>query len=277
MSSASAHATCRKNYATADAKTVALAEIIDNIRQDKIHKVLVVGCGSGREAGVLARRWSAYTVGIDTGAQFAFQTAAAAPAQLRIMDAEALEFESDEFDLVYSFHALEHIKDSDQALAEMSRVLRPGGAFCIGTPNSHRLIGYLGSPVSIADKVRWNLADWHARLAGRWSNQAGAHAGFSEDELLAACRRAFGAGESVSAAYYAQLRPHALSTRLMNTMPIGKWLRPCCYIAGVATETDGMRCLDRRFLPDSGAGEKTARRLTGCVPAPYRPSSPAAS
>jgi len=167
-----------------------------------------------------------------------------------------LEFEGGEFDLVYSFHALEHIKDSEQALAEMSRVLRPGGAFCIGTPNSHRLIGYLGSPVPTADKVRWNLSDWHARLAGRWSNQAGAHAGFSEDELLAACRRAFGAGESVSAAYYTQLRPHALSTRLMNTMPIGKWLRPCCYIAGVATGADGMHRRDRRSHPIPAPAKK---------------------
>jgi SAM-dependent methyltransferase len=80
------------------------------------------------------------TYGIDIGAEFAFDHAAASPATLRLMDAQALEFDDASFDLVYSFHALEHIPNFCEALREMSRVLRLGGTFCIGTPNKARFL-----------------------------------------------------------------------------------------------------------------------------------------
>jgi hypothetical protein len=35
----------------------------------------------------------------------------------------------------------------------MSRVLRPGGTFCIGIPNKARLIGYLGAAVPLSAKI----------------------------------------------------------------------------------------------------------------------------
>ena len=35
----------------------------------------------------------------------------------------------------------------------------------------------------VGEGVRWNLADWGKRLTFRWTNERGAHAGFSEGEL----------------------------------------------------------------------------------------------
>jgi len=48
---------------------------------------------------------------------------------LRIMDAEALEFDDDAFDVVYSFGVLHHIPSTEHAFREVRRVLRPGGVF----------------------------------------------------------------------------------------------------------------------------------------------------
>ncbi|MBI5365182.1 MAG: glycosyltransferase [Planctomycetes bacterium] len=50
------------------------------------------------------------------------------PYERRDLDARALAFPDASFDMVFSSCAFEHINDFDQALTEMRRVLRPGGA-----------------------------------------------------------------------------------------------------------------------------------------------------
>jgi SAM-dependent methyltransferase len=54
-----------------------------------------------------------------------------APMPVLQMDASALEFEPDRYDVVYSFSAFEHFSDPGAALAEAARVVRPGGAVYI--------------------------------------------------------------------------------------------------------------------------------------------------
>src|SRR5437868_3119095 len=135
------------------AKTNALIELIIPQLDRPPSRLLVVGCGSGCEAGILARALGGDTFGIDIGAEFSFDHESAKPATLRLMDAQALAFEDESCDLVYSFHALEHIPDFRKALREMSRVLRSGGTFCIGTPNKARLLGYLGASAPLSTKI----------------------------------------------------------------------------------------------------------------------------
>jgi ubiquinone/menaquinone biosynthesis C-methylase UbiE len=48
-------------------------------------------------------------------------------AELRVADAESLPFGDGEFDLVYSWGVIHHTPDTERALAEIRRVLRPGG------------------------------------------------------------------------------------------------------------------------------------------------------
>ena len=48
---------------------------------------------------------------------------------------QALPFASESIDAVVSFHVLEHVDDVQQTFAEMWRVLKPGGALYLTTPN----------------------------------------------------------------------------------------------------------------------------------------------
>jgi SAM-dependent methyltransferase len=48
-----------------------------------------------------------------------------------VADAERLPFDSDRFDVVYSWGVLHHTPDTATAIAEVMRVLRPGGRLCV--------------------------------------------------------------------------------------------------------------------------------------------------
>jgi SAM-dependent methyltransferase len=197
-----------------------------------VRRILVVGSGSGAEAGRIARAFEAWTVGISLEPVPALDREGASPAELLTMDARALAFRDQVFDLVYAMHVLEHVPDPSRALAEMARVLRPGGTYAIGTHNRARLVGYLGLPLPFREKLRLNAADWRRRLGGRWSNEEGALAGFTARELGALCEPAFGRAPSdVSRDYYRELYGAAGSA--LWRIGAGRRLCPSVYCIGV--------------------------------------------
>lgn len=90
--------------------------------------VLDVGCGEGRFSRKLAKR-GARCFGIDPTAlllRTAVTRGAEAIAPARAV-AEALPFESAAFDLAVTYITLVDIEHYREAIAEMARVLRPGG------------------------------------------------------------------------------------------------------------------------------------------------------
>lgn len=102
--------------------------------------LLDVGCGSGWSSELFHRRGFDVT-GMDLNAN-AFEVPEHAGLSFRVGDARTLPFADASFDVVTSHEALEHIPDPEAALAEMDRVLRPGGIACIVGPN---LISLLSS------------------------------------------------------------------------------------------------------------------------------------
>ena len=60
-----------------------------------------------------------------------------APEQIMVADAEQLPFPSNSFDLGYSFGVLHHSPNTEKALSEIIRVVRPGGQIKVMLYNRH--------------------------------------------------------------------------------------------------------------------------------------------
>lgn len=93
----------------------------------KDKQVLDIGCGEGRFCRMLNER-DAHTVGVDcTAALIEEARRRDAVASYLIADATILPFPDSSFDLCISYIALVDIQDYRRAIAEMMRVLKPGG------------------------------------------------------------------------------------------------------------------------------------------------------
>ena len=98
---------------------------------------LDIGAAGGGNTRVLrAAGWS--VAALEYGADGAQVAAERGLAVVR-GDATALPVADDSLDLVVAFDVLEHIVDHDAAVAEVRRVLRPGGEFLVAVPADPRL------------------------------------------------------------------------------------------------------------------------------------------
>jgi SAM-dependent methyltransferase len=90
---------------------------------------LDVGCGAGAFTELVQRSTSPNAiVGVDPApAQIEYARRQSPDAEFRVADAMALPFADGEFDIVASALVINFIPDRAKALAEMHRVLRPGG------------------------------------------------------------------------------------------------------------------------------------------------------
>lgn len=105
-------------------------------------RVLDVGCGDG-QVSRLAGRLGAHVVGVDPTWNCVRVAHERGGAQFASAGAAQLPFAAASFDAVVACLVFEHIRDVDAAIAEVARVLQPGGRFCfflnhplLQTPNS---------------------------------------------------------------------------------------------------------------------------------------------
>ena len=90
-------------------------------------RTLDLGCGEGRVGAELARRGHRVT-GIDSSA--AMVELARERHEAQVGDAAALPFEDGAFDLVVAYMSVMNFDNPEGAIAEVARVLEPGGRFC---------------------------------------------------------------------------------------------------------------------------------------------------
>lgn len=120
--------------------------MLERVALSGARSALDVGCGEGRFCRMLVAKGTS-PIGIDPAASLIRRAKELHPGgDYRIAGAEALPFEDASFDLVVSYLSLIDIPDVAQAIAEMNRVLRPGG---------HLLIANLTSFWSASNPTGW--------------------------------------------------------------------------------------------------------------------------
>ena len=120
--------------------------IAGNLPSEPKSEILEFGCGEGKNLGLVRRlRPESRLVGVDIvapGPDFAFEFH-------KIGADETLPFAADSFDVVLCNDVLEHVESIDRALAEITRILRPGG----------RLIGFVPVEGGISAHSLFRLFD----------------------------------------------------------------------------------------------------------------------
>ena len=129
-------------------------------------RMLEVGCGTGAFAArVLEALPDVDLVAIDQSERFVELTSARG-VTAHVGDAQALPFADSSFDLVAAMWMLYHVPDLHRGLAEVRRVLRPGGTF-VAVTNGDEHVGELrravGRPLAVTQFSSENGADALAR------------------------------------------------------------------------------------------------------------------
>jgi SAM-dependent methyltransferase len=126
-------------------------------------EVLDAGCGVGYGSaflGGVARR----VVGVDRdeGAiAYARERYARPNVEFRVGNVLRLDVGDAEFDAVCSFETIEHVDDVDAFVAELARVLRPGGVLVVSTPRAEETTA---APKNPFHRVELSRADFEALL-----------------------------------------------------------------------------------------------------------------
>jgi len=89
------------------------------------HRVLDAGCGDGLFASLVA---APEVVGVDSSAAMV-ERARSRGVDARLGDIHELPFEDESFEVVVCNWTLYHLADLHRAIAELARVVRPGGRF----------------------------------------------------------------------------------------------------------------------------------------------------
>jgi ubiquinone/menaquinone biosynthesis C-methylase UbiE len=97
--------------------------------------VLDIGCGS---SPIITHFPNAIGIDIDKDKLVFMQTKV--ENKLLHMDAHGLGFKDESFDLILCIETLEHLKDVDKAMSEISRCLKKGKRVIIATPDSSKVL-----------------------------------------------------------------------------------------------------------------------------------------
>lgn len=97
-------------------------------------RVLDIGCGRGLLLKQFQKRgWEVQGTELDAKAAAFGRDVLGLP--IRTGPLEEMAFQDEQFDAVVMWHVLEHVPDFQNILAEIARILKPGGVFLVAVPN----------------------------------------------------------------------------------------------------------------------------------------------
>jgi len=117
-------------------------DTLGRIPAEGVRSVLDYGCGQGAWMEQISRMFPGASVqGIDISETAVRKARERAPGhEFHRFDGVRAPFDEASFDLVFSCHVLEHVLDIEKVVADMTRLVRPGGFLCIifpcGNPGS---------------------------------------------------------------------------------------------------------------------------------------------
>jgi SAM-dependent methyltransferase len=126
-------------------------------------EVLDAGCGVGYGSAFLGGV-ARHVVGIDrdeSAISYARERYARPNVEFRVGDILRLDPGDAEFDAVCSFETIEHVDDADALVAELARVLRPGGVLVVSTPRADETTA---APANPFHRVELSRRDFEALL-----------------------------------------------------------------------------------------------------------------
>lgn len=149
-------------------------------------RALEVGYGAGAVLLTLApnvRELHGIDLDADPAPVTATLAARGVPADLRRGSVYELPYQDGTFDLVVCFSVFEHLHEYERGLAEVRRVLKPGGTFLLGMPAVNRTMTKLFDLIGYR-----NIDDDHVTTPSEVAARFGAHG------LAIAKERRLGAG-----------------------------------------------------------------------------------
>jgi SAM-dependent methyltransferase len=102
-------------------------------------RILEVGCGWGELAEWLGRETGAEVVAVDLSTRMV-ELARERGVKAHVGDVQELPFADGEFDVAVAAWMLYHVPDLDRGIAELARVLRPGGRLVVATNSRFHLL-----------------------------------------------------------------------------------------------------------------------------------------
>lgn len=115
------------------------AQVIDRYRPLEGARVLSSGCGFGGSLLAYHDAGAASVTGVEVDPAYVrfseLRVADIPDAQVLAYDGHRLPFDDDAFDVIESMDVIEHTADDRDYLAELRRVLAPGGLILLVTPN----------------------------------------------------------------------------------------------------------------------------------------------